>query len=442
MPSPQRTTTLEPDTISTYQRTLLANGVRVLTSRMTHTKAVSVVFLVGTGSRYETDEEAGVSHLFEHMLFKGTPSRPRPRDISGVVESVGGTINAFTDRECTGYWCRMALPHYRRGVEVIADIIKSPLFREADIAQEKHVVLEEIRATMDSPGALAGLLLDSALWPEQALGRDIAGSIETVEAIPRSVMIDYHREQYVGRNIVVAVAGNVDHDDVVEQLDGLLTDLPDGEPRSMFPYEDNLSGPSITGDRRDLEQLHIAMAFKGVGMQDPRRAALRIMTVVLGGSMSSRLFEEVREKRGLAYGIGSSMHTLTDCGVLDIHTGVDSSRSVEALKVIVHELEKMREGITEDELHDARELAKGRMILGMEESRAVANDLAAQELLRGEIESLESRIKDLDAVMLRDVRSVAEDVLNPNKLAMSVVGPADDWAELEKSLTFDTVATV
>ena len=123
---------------------------------MTHTKAVSVVFLVGAGSRYETDDEAGVSHLFEHMLFKGTPSRPRPRDISGVVESVGGTINAFTDRECTGYWCRMALPHYRRGVEVLADIIKSPLFRESDIVQEKHVVLEEIRATHDSPGALAG----------------------------------------------------------------------------------------------------------------------------------------------------------------------------------------------------------------------------------------------------------------------------------------------
>lgn len=413
---------------------MLANGVRVLTSRLTHTKAVSVVFLVGTGSRYETDDEAGVSHLFEHMLFKGTPKRPRPRDITGVIESVGGTINAFTDRECTGYWCRMALPHYRRGIEVLADIIKSPLFRGTDIAQEKHVVLEEIRATMDAPGALAGLLLDSALWPEQALGRDIAGSIETVEAIPRSVMIDYHREQYVGRNVVVSVAGNVEHDDVVEQLDGLLSDLPDGEPRSMFPFEDNLSGPSITGDRRDLEQLHIAMAFKGVGMQDPRRVALRILTVVLGGSMSSRLFEEVREKRGLAYGIGSSMHTLTDCGVLDIHTGVEPGRAAEALQVIMNEIAKMRDGITDDELHDARELAKGRLILGMEESRAVANDLAAQELLRGEIESLESRINDLDAVSLSDVQSAAEDVLISEKLAMSVVGPTDDWSEFEKTL--------
>ena len=434
MPSPQRSTVVELDASSTFQRSVLANGVRILTSQMTHTKAVSIVFLVGAGSRYENDDEAGVSHLFEHMLFKGTPSRPRPRDISGVVESVGGAINAFTDRECTGYWCRMALPHYRRGVEVIADIIKSPLFRDDDIAQEKHVVLEEIRATLDSPGALAGLLLDSALWPDQPLGRDIAGSIETVEAIPRSVMLDYHRQQYVGRNIVVAVAGNVEHNDVVEQLDDLLSDLPDGEPRSMFPYEDNLLGPSMTGGRRDLEQLHIAMAFDGVGMNDPRRAALRIMTVVLGGSMSSRLFEEVREKRGLAYGIGSSMHTLTDCGVVDIHTGVESSRAVEALHVIVDELVKMRDGITAEELHDARELAKGRLILGMEESRAVANDMAAQELLRGRIESLESRINDLDAVSLDGVRSVAQDVITSQKLALSAVGPIDDWSEFENAL--------
>ncbi len=419
-----------------YQRTVLDNGLRILTSRMTHTQAVSTIFLVGAGSRYETDDEAGVSHLFEHMLFKGTPDRPRPRDISGVIESVGGMINAFTDRECTGYWCRMASPHYRRGIDVIADIIKSPLFRENDIAQEKHVVLEEIRAAHDSPGALAGLLLDSALWPDQPLGRDIAGTIESVEAIPRSVMMDYHRDQYVGRNMVVAVAGNIQHDEVVDQINELLGDLPDGEPRSMFPHEDNLSGPTVTHGERDLEQMHIAMAFKGVDMNDPRRAALRILTVVLGGSMSSRLFEEVREKRGLAYGIGSSMHTLSDCGVVDIHTGVEPPRAAETLQVIVDELVKIRKGITEEELHDARELAKGRLILSVEESRAVANDLASQELLRGKIESLDDRIESLDKVTMEDVQSVAEYIVNSNKLAMSVVGPTNTENQYEQILDF------
>ena len=403
---------------------------------MTHTQAVSTIFLVGAGSRYETDDEAGVSHLFEHMLFKGTPTRPRPRDISGVIESGGGMINAFTDRECTGYWCRMAYPHYQRGIEVLADIIKSPLFRENDIAQEKHVVLEEIRAAYDSPGAVAGLLLDSTLWPDQPLGRDIAGTIESVEAIPRSVMLDYHRDQYVGRNIVIAVAGNIEHDQVVDQINGLLGDLPDGEHRPMFPHEDNLTGPTVTHGERDLEQMHIAMAFKGVDMNDPRRAALRILTVVLGGSMSSRLFEEVREKRGLAYGIGSSMHTLSDTGVVDIHTGVEPPRAAETLRVIVDELIKIREGITEEELHDARELAKGRMILSMEESRAVANDLASQELLRGDIESLDSRIKSLDDVTLESVKSIAEKIVNSDKLAMSIVGPPNAENQYEQILDF------
>ena len=435
MPASDSTIDLDPNT--EYRLTTLVNGVRVATRQMMHTKAVSIVFLVGAGSRYETNEEAGVSHLFEHMLFKGTPSRPRPRDISGVVESVGGTINAFTDRECTGYWCRMASPHYRRGIEVMADIIKSPLFRDDDIAQEKHVVLEEIRSTVDNPGALTGLLLDNALWPNQALGRDIAGSIETVTAIPRATMIEYHQEQYVGSNIVVAVAGNIRHDDVVEQLDDLLSDLPDGEPRGMFAFEDNLRGPSLVVGQRNLEQMHLAMAFQSVGMADPRRAALRIMTVVLGGSMSSRLFEEVREKRGLAYGIGSSLHTLTDCGALDIQTSVETSRATEALQVIVDELVKMRDdGITEDELHDARELAKGRMILGMEESRAVVNDLAVQLLLRGKFETLESRIEQLDAVTLDGVRAVAEEVIRSEKMAVSAVGNLQSEKEFEDVINF------
>ena len=428
------TTTLEEP--NHYQHSVLANGVRVVTSRMTHTKAVSTVFLVGAGSRYETDDEAGVSHLFEHMLFKGTPTRPRPRDISGVIESVGGTINAFTDRECTGYWFRMALPHFRRGVEVLADIIKNPLFRENDIAQEKHVVLEEIRAAYDSPGALASILLDSALWPDQALGRDIAGSAQSVEAITRSVMTDYHKEQYVGRNFVVAVAGNVEHDDVVDQIDQLLADLPDGNPRAKFPYKDNLVGPNITGSRRELEQMHLAMALKGVGLDDPRREALRILNIVLGGSMSSRLFEEVREKRGLAYSIGSAAHSLSDCGALDIHTGVEPSRALETTRVIVDELLKIRDGITEEELHDAREIAKGRLILGMEESRAVTNDLAAQELLRGRIETMDERINALDSVTLEDVKNVARDIVVSNKMAVSAVGPSIDEAELERILDF------
>ena len=416
---------------------MLGNGVRVITSRLPYTNAVSIIFLIGAGSRYESDAQAGVSHLFEHMLFKGTPTRPRPRDISGSIESVGGSVNAFTDRECTGYWCRLALPHYRTGIEVIADIIRNPLFRDEDIAHEKNVVLEEIRASQDSPGAKASMLLDAALWPDQALGRDIAGSEETVMALTRDEMLAYHNRQYVARNIVVAVAGNIDHSEIVDQLEDLIGDLHDVEPFQKLPYIDNLDGPSLNCEQRNLEQLHISMAFQGVGIDDPRRHALRIMSIILGGSMSSRLFEEVREKRGLAYGIGSSMHTLTDCGSLDIETGVDPGRAKQALEVILGEVSKMREGVTEEELHDARELAKGRLLLSMEESRAVANDLAVQELFRDEISTLESRIRELDAVVLDDIRGVANDVVRRDGFAMSVVGAFGDSSEFMDSLLIE-----
>lgn len=419
-----------------FERTVLPNGLRVITSKMPHTYAVSSVLIVGAGSRYETDEHAGVSHLFEHMLFKGTPMRPKPRDISGEIESVGGTINAYTDREFTGYWCKMALPHYRRGIDVLADIVQNPLFRDNDIVQEKHVVLEEIRAAHDSPAATTSMLLDSTMWPDQPLGRDIAGSEETVNSITRDEMLQYHDKQYVGGNMALAVAGNVEHADVVDQATETLGALHLGDPSTMYGYEDNLHGPAVSVQYRDLEQLHIAMAFEGVDVSDQRRHALRLMSIVLGGSMSSRLFEEVRENRGLVYSIGSSVMSLTDCGVLDIDTAVEPALADEALQVILEELVKMRQGVTESELHDARELAKGRLLLGMEESRAVANSLATQDMQRQHLSTLADRIALYDAVTLDDVRSVANDVITPDKLAMAAVGPVRDADPYAKLLRF------
>ena len=420
-----------------YERSELANGIQVITSRMAHTNAVSIVLLVGAGSRYETDEQAGVSHLFEHMLFKGTPSRPKPRDISNEIESVGGSLNAYTDREFTGYWCKTALPHYRSGIDVLADMIQNPLFRDEDIAQEKHVVLEEIRAAHDSPAATTSMLLDKTFWPDQPLGRDIAGSEETVNAITRSEMVAYHERQYVGDNIVLSVAGNIDHADVVSQAEDVLGGLPCGDPCDMVAYEDNLNGAAVSVQHRDLEQLHFAMAFDGVAVNDPRRHALRLMSIILGGSMSSRLFEEVRENRGLVYSIGSSVMSLCDCGVLDIDTAVEPPLAEEALQVIVNEVIKMRDlGVSDQELHDARELAKGRLLLGMEDSRAVANAAAVQQMQRGYVSTLVERVARYDAVTREDIGKVANQLITSDRLAMAAVGPVRDTAPYERILSF------
>ena len=422
---------------SSFDRTVLPNGLRILTSTFRHTNAVSIIFLFGAGSRYETPELAGASHLFEHMLFKGTPERPTPRQISEVVEGVGGTLNAFTDREVTGYWCRLAQPNYREGIDLLSDMTLNSLFKEDDIAKEKQVVYEEIRASNDSPGARTSMLLDNLLWPEQPMGRDIAGSVESVGAISRDEMLKYLETQYVASNTVIAIAGNIEHADIVEQVEGLLGGLHDGDILPMFPYEPKPLTKRVAVEHRPTEQAHISIGLTGLDNSDPDRHALSIMSVILGETMSSRLFEEVREQRGLAYDIHSGTHFFSDCGALIVESGIDPGRVDEAIPVILAELGKMRDGVTEAEWSQARELTKGRMMLRMEESRAVSSFLGIQELLRDKVETVEEVLAKVSAVTREDIQRVANRVIQSKNLVLAIVGPFDDASHFEAMLKFD-----
>ena len=422
---------------SSFDRTVLPNGLRILTSTFRHTNAVSIIFLFGAGSRYETPELAGASHLFEHMLFKGTPERPTPRQISEVVEGVGGTLNAFTDREVTGYWCRLAQPNYREGIDLLSDMTLNSLFKEDDIAKEKQVVYEEIRASNDSPGARTSMLLDNLLWPEQPMGRDIAGSVESVGAISRDEMLKYLETQYVASNTVIAIAGNIEHADIVEQVEGLLGGLHDGDILPMFPYEPKPLTKRVAVEHRPTEQAHISIGLTGLDNSDPDRHALSIMSVILGETMSSRLFEEVREQRGLAYDIHSGTHFFSDCGALIVESGIDPGRVDEAIPVILAELGKMRHGVTEAEWSQARELTKGRMMLRMEESRAVSSFLGIQELLRDKVETVEEVLAKVSAVTREDIQRVANRVIQSENLVLAIVGPFDDASHFEAMLKFD-----
>ena len=427
----------QPLVVTSFDRTVLPNGLRILTSTFRHTNAVSIIFLFGAGSRYETPELAGASHLFEHLLFKGTPTRPTPRQISEVVEGVGGSLNAFTDREVTGYWCRLAQPHYREGIDLLSDMALNSLFRDEDIDKEKQVVYEEIRASFDSPGARASMLLDELLWPNQPMGRDIAGTVESVGAISRDEMRKYLETQYVASNTVIAVAGNIEHDDVVEQLTELLGGLHDGEILPMYPFESKTDGPRVALEHRPTEQAHIAFGLPGFSQDDPDRYALALMSVILGESMSSRLFEEVREQRGLAYDIHSGVAFYSDCGAFIVESGIDPARIDEAIPVILGELGKMRDGVTEAEWAQARELTKGRMMLRMEESRAVTSFLGIQELLRDKVESVDAVIEKIEAVTLDDIKRVANRIISAENLVLAVVGPFDDASRFEKLLKFE-----
>lgn len=419
-----------------FERTELPSGIRVVTCNLPHTNAVSINFLFGAGSRYETDKLAGASHLFEHMLFKGTHKRPTPREISEVVESVGGSLNAFTDRELTGYWCRLALPHYKQGLDVIADMVSNSILREDDIAREKSVVFEEIRASNDSPAGRVSLLLDQLLWPDQPLGRDIAGSVESVDAITRDEMMEYLHAQYISKNLVVAVAGNVKHAEVAEQVYDTLGDYRDAKPYERFPFKDRLKGPAVALEERDTEQAHVGIGMHGLSMFDDDRHALALLSVILGESMSSRLFEEIREQRGLAYDIHSGAGQFSDAGGFFVECGLDPEKTLEAIPVIIDEVANMRDGVTEREHAQAIELTKGRMMLRLEESRAVAGFIGSQELLRNEIRSVEQVMADIEAVTPDDIKRVAERVIRPDKMAMAIVGPFKDSEPFVNAMAF------
>lgn len=418
-----------------FERTVLDSGVRVLTSNMPHTGAVSIQVLFGAGSRYETDELAGSSHLFEHLLFKGTGKRPTPREISEAVEGVGGILNAYTDREATGYWCKIALPHYQVGLDVLLDMVRDPLFREEDIEKEKKVVFEEIRATHDSPEGTVEMMLDDLLFPSQPLGRDIAGSIESVEALSGESLKEYHHGQYVASNTVVSVAGALSHDRVVADVAELIGDFHSGEPASMFPFIDNLNGPIVRLQHRETEQAHLSLGLHGIPADDDDRYALRLLSTIFGGSMSSRLFEEVREKRGLAYSIHAGPAHYKDAGSFQISSGVDPKRATEAIKVIIDEVVKLRDGVTEDEFKKSKELTKGRILMRMEESRAVAGSIGSQELLLGEVKAVDEVIAEYEAVEIDQLKAIANRIIDEKKLVLAIVGPFDSEDEFEPLLT-------
>jgi predicted Zn-dependent peptidase len=429
------TATALPSTLSLpVEKTTLPSGLRIVTTTIPLTYGVSINFLFGAGSRYESDRLAGASHLFEHLLFKGTTKRPTPREIAETVESVGGMLNAFTDREITGYWCRIALPHYRRGVEVIVDMIRNSLLRDEDIAKEKQVVFEEIRANRDSPPGRVTEMADALLWPDQPLGRDVAGTVESVAAISREEMVDYLHKQYIASNLVISVAGSVTHAEVVDQINDLMGDFTDGPPLPMYPFTDGLAGPKASVEYRKTEQAHLSINMQALSMFDRDRHALNLLSVVLGESMSSRLFEEVREKRSLAYDIHSGSSNYRDTGAFTIESGVDPKRAGDAVPVIMHELARIRDGVTEHEFEQARELSKGRLLLRMEDSRAIASSNGVQELLRGQVRSVEQMVAEIDSVQLEDITRVARRVIVPEKLVFAMVGPFKSAARFERAL--------
>jgi predicted Zn-dependent peptidase len=419
-----------------YQRSVLDNKLRVLTSTMAHTQSVSMVICVGAGSRYESDELAGVSHFIEHLPFKGTKGWPTARAVSEAIEGVGGVMNASTDREMTVFWCKVARLHYKTAFAVLLDMVLHSRLDPEDVEKEREVIQEELRMTYDQPSYRVDLLIDEAMWPDQAMGRDVGGTLESVADIQQKDIREYMYQQYNPANTVVAVAGNVTHEEVVDMLAETTRDWKPLESLKWELATDGIQGPVVKIERRRSDQSHVCLAVPGMSLDHPDRYAFNLMNTILGDGMSSRLFLNLREEQGLAYDVHSSTSYFRDTGALVVYCGVEPQKTNDAVKSIVQEFKGMHEEPSEQELHKAKEYSKGRLLLRMEDTRAVASWLGAQELLEGRVRTADEVVGLLDVVETSDVARVSNEWLDDDKIRLAVVGPRGGTKALTGLLRF------
>lgn len=424
-----------------YQKTVLSNGLPVLTVPMPHVRSVSVAIFLGAGSRYETEQQAGISHFIEHMLFKGTRNRPAAQQISECIERVGGYLNAATDREMTVYWAKVARPYFGTALELLADMLLNSLMEPKDLETERKVILEELGSINDSPAQKVDILIDEAVWPGQPLGRDVAGTRESVSTITRQMMLDYASAQYVSNNAVVGVAGDIGHDEVVEAVGKMLGAWQPGEPRSWIPSRvAEQNGPVARMESRKTQQAHFCLALRGLSSRHPDRYALDLLNAVLGEGMSSRLFLEIREKRGLAYEIHSSVSHYLDDGAVMVYAGVEPRRINDAIQRALAEVGRMREPVPEDELEKAKAMSKGRLLLRTEDTRSMVGWVAGQELLNKEVKTIDDILETVDAITVQDLQRVAGQVIGAasanghSPLHLAVVGPFRSQARFQRLL--------
>jgi len=417
-----------------YQKTTLDNGLRLITATMPHTQAVSLNLFIGVGSRYEAGAEAGISHFIEHLLFKGTAKRPTAREISEAIERVGGILNGGTDKELTVYWCKVAQPHLSLALDVLVDMLLHSRFDPQDIERERQVIAEEINMSKDSPPQQVAMLIDELLWPNHPLGRDIAGSKQSVAGITRDMMLDYLASQYLPNNTVITIAGNIQHQEMVAAVNQALGNWTNQRTRSEYVAYKEQAAQRLHVETRDTEQAHLCLALPGLPLLHPKRFTLGLLNVILGEGMSSRLFAEIRDRLGLAYSIHSYTEHYLDSGSVTIYAGVETKNLSTAIKAILEQLSQLKETVPESELSKAKELSKGRLLLRMEDSRNVAGWMGGQEILTGRILSIDQVVSIIDAITTEELKQLAQELIVASQLRLAVVGPVPNDQPLAELL--------
>ena len=401
----------------------LRGGARLVVESMPERHSASVVFMFAGGSRLEDDRLAGVSHFIEHLFFKGTTARPTSKEIADAVEGVGGFINASTDKELTAYWARVPSEHLSLGFDVLFDIVANSKLDGADVERERMVILEELRMYQDQPQDLVQNLFEELIWPNHPLGRDIAGTEESVSRLTREDILEYADAHYRLPNLVIGAAGSLDESTTLSAVNAGLSLRPelDGMVAAIPPPP--LAGPRALVRRRETEQAHVCVGVRAFSYLHPDRHALDILNTVLGEGMSSRLFLNIRERLALAYDVHSFTQKHRDTGYLGVYIGVEPKKAVDAVNAVMGELRSLADAeVSQEELARAKEFTKGRLRLELETTNGVAFWLTYQELLLGHINSIEEELVQVDAVTGADVRRVASDVFG-GPMQMSVIGP-------------------
>lgn len=418
----------------TIHKTSLSNGLRVLTKHMPGNYSVGISVFVGVGSRYESPKYAGISHFIEHLVFKGTPSRPNSMEVSSAVESLGGIINAATEQELTVYWSKVGQQHMDETMGLLIDMLRNSLYDPFEIEIERKVLIEEQAMLNDDPDYRVETLMDDILWKNHPLGMDIAGTKESVLSITREMILNHVNQFYSPSNIVIVVAGEVEHDDVVMKVNKFCDGWASYDVPKFTRFFENQNQPRIKVEYKKAEQSHISVGVPGFSIFHPDRYVLDLLSVVLGEGMSSRLFLEIRERMGLAYDIHSSVTHFSDCGSLVINAGVDPKQVYIALDTILDQVNLLRGEITDDELHRAKQLSTGTLLMRMEDTREVSSWVGVQELILGRVCDVDQSIASISNVTLDDLRRVADNILCDSKLNLAVVGPYRGDSRFKKVL--------
>jgi predicted Zn-dependent peptidase len=419
--------------VTVFKRETLDNGLRVLTADLPYAQSVSVLVMLAAGSRYETEETAGIAHFSEHMFFKGTEKRPSAKEIAGAIDAIGGEFNAFTGKEYTAYYVKCAAEHRDVALDVLVDMLRNARFEEEEIEREKGVIVEEMNMYYDTPRDFIGSVYEHLLWGDQPLGRDIIGNKETVRGATRDTFMGYLDRWYKPSRMVLGVAGRIG-DGLLERAQELLGDLTDaetGEPDLTTPHENG----RVRVHTKQSEQAHVSLGVHSLPLDHPDRYAIQLLATMLGGGMSSRLFSEVRERRGLAYYVYGLNHSYTDAGTLYSQAGVDINRIDDAVATIAGELRKIAtEPLPAEELEKARNFAKGRFVLQLESPQGLMLFGLRKEVLERRLPDPDEILHGLDAVTSDDVARVAAELITADRLRLAVIGPFDDASRFEPLL--------